>query len=135
MDNSPKIATSARSMALKLAQLGESFDAAALSSYAGCSHVTALTVLGKLAADGALHRVAHGWYALEPRRDHDVDKGRPVNGMCALARAERAHKAGELAEVEAFLSSREQWPGCTTPLPSAQSRPPVFHERGSRRLA
>lgn len=114
MNNAPKVATSARAMALKLAQLGEPFDAAALSSYAGCSHVTALAVLGKLAAEQLLSRVAHGWYA-QPGAfpEHKPKPG----GMVAMARGESEAKARHLAEVEAWLTSKEQFPGATAPLP------------------
>lgn len=114
----PRLGTSLKTTCLRLAQTTESAICADdVVRATGCTRGSALHVLSELASEKQLWRVAHGFYATQPREDKPLDKGKPANGMCQLMRAERAHKAVELAEVEAFLSSREQWPGCTTPLP------------------
>lgn len=119
----PKVTTSARAMALKLASLGEPFDAAALVAHSGCAHVTALAVLGKLVAEGAIARVAHGWYAAHGVIPVHTPK---PGGMVAMAIGEREDKARHLAEVERWLVDCPRLP---------PARPPAFNERGQRRSA
>jgi hypothetical protein len=117
----PVVTTSAKSWALKLAALSVPFDAAALVAAAKCAPVTAQTVLGKLAAEGVIKRVAHGWYAAHGViPEHTPKPGGPV----AMARGVQEARARELAAAEAWLATKE-------PLPAA--RPPAYVERGHRR--
>lgn len=128
----PVLVVSTRTHAIRLAARGAPFDAAALMAASGCSSSTAQTVLGKMAAEGSLARVAHGFYArpgLIPQ--HTPRPG--GNVQVAKALAEREEFARKLAAADAFLTSKEQWPGCDAPLPSARAA--QLNERGSRRTA
>lgn len=85
-----------------------------------CTLDSARAMLSELARTGSLHRIAMGWYSLQPCEDKPLAKGRPVNPLVQLMRGERKSKAVELAEVEAWLSSKEQWPNGPTGLPPAR---------------
>lgn len=97
----------------------------------GCALDSARTVLSQLASDKQLFRVAYGWYSATPETHKPLKRG----SFVAVARGERECKAVELADVESWLASKEQWPGGPTGLPSASSRPAQYNDRGSRRSA
>jgi hypothetical protein len=131
-DNSPRIALSARHWVTKLAALNVPFDAKALMSASGCSSSTAQTVLSKTASEGVIERVAHGWFA----KPGVIPRHKPRKGgdeFTALARAEGEAKERYLADVDAWLRDKTQFPGATSPLPLASARQASFNERGSRR--
>lgn len=121
MNNHPKLTLSARTHAMRLSALGKPFSAAELMHASGCSSPTAQTMLGKLAAEGVLCRVAHGVYAAPGVIP--VHKARP-GGFVAYARGETEDRARYLAEVDAWLADKSPWPGCASPLPV--NRAPSF---------
>lgn len=110
----PRIGPSLKTTCLRLAQTTESAICADdVVRATGCTRGSALHVLSELSTEGKLFRWAHGFYGATPREDRPVDKGKPANGMCQLMRAERAHKAVELAEVERWLKDCPPLPKCT----------------------
>lgn len=123
--SAPVLVASTRAHATRLAARGAPFDAAALMAASGCSSSTAQTVLGKMAADGSISRIAHGVYGapgLIPQ--HTPRPG--GNVQCARAVAEREAFARRLAAAEEWLAD-------CPPLPKARTA--QFNERGSRRTA
>lgn len=113
MDNAPRVTLSARTVALKLSQTHYAISADDVSRAAGCSLNTAEIELDKLRRDGLLFSLATGYYGAKPEEHKPTRRGTFI----AIAKGERKSKAVELAEVEAWLTSKEQFPGATSPLP------------------
>jgi hypothetical protein len=114
---------SIRDTAIKLGQEGD-VDADVLMRHCGCSRPVALSTLSILAGEGTLVRVSRGVYTAARKVPGYSPRVQMYGGI-------KAEAARQFTNAEAFLQSREQFPGSTTSLPT--SRPPVFRDRGRRR--
>lgn len=126
----PLVTPSLRTQVLQLAHSGVyAICADDVARSTGCTLDAAKIVLAQLASEGALHSPAVTWYSSTPPEDKPL-KRKGGNAFVRVSKGERKSKAVEFADVERWLASKEQWPGCTSPLPTA--RPPAFRERGGR---
>ncbi len=82
-----------------------------------CTLLAAQIMLGKLAAEQKLDRVSRGFYA---RPGLFAPNTSTAAGPTTMARGLNDAANRALEEAEAFLSSKEQFPGATTPLPYAR---------------
>jgi hypothetical protein len=128
----PKIIPTLKTRVLQLARSGTyAICADDVVRSTGCVIDSARTVLSQLATAGELFRVAHGFYSATEPESKPVKRG----SFVSVAIGVREAKAADLADVEFWLASKEQWPGGPTGLPSASSRAVLYTDRGSRRSA
>lgn len=111
---------SIRSIVLKLARESEgSFGAKDVVVLAGCTTGSAQIALSQLASEGRIQRVARGFYA----RPGVFPANRSTEpGPTTMARGMNEAAAAALDVAEAFLTTKEQFPGSRSSLPTDRER-------------